>query len=210
MYAEYAKAADVLAYDIYPVNEGAPLEIVATGVDNLRKWSDYKKPVLMDIEASNFNDTTMPTAAQIKSEVWMALVHGAAGIDYFCHQFEPTFVEDACVSTPALRTALAGINAQVKSLATALNTPSVGNGVTVTSSDTNTPVDVMLKRSNGATYLLTAEMRSGTTTATFTLRDFPASATAEVLGEGRSIPVESGAFQDSYSQHGVHLYRITY
>ncbi len=210
MYAEYAKAADVLAYDIYPVNEGAPLEIVATGVDNLRKWSGYTKPVIMDVEASNFNDTTMPSTAQTKSEVWMALVHGAAGIDYFCHQFKPTFVEDACVSTPALRAALAGINAQVKDIAAVLNTPSVGNGVTISSSNPDIPVDVMLKRFNGATYLLTVEMRNGATTATYTLRDFPVTASAEVLGEARSIPVDHGVFEDSYSQYGVHLYRITY
>jgi hypothetical protein len=91
-----------------------------------------------------------------------------------------------------------------------LNTASVGNGVTVTSSTASIPVDVLLKRYNGASYLFAAEMREGSTTATFTLRDFPATASAEVLGETRSIDVAGGVFSDSFASYGIHLYRITY
>jgi len=207
MYPEYAKGADILAFDIYPVNEGVPLEMVAAGVDNLIGWSNHAKPVIADIEASNFNNTTRPTPAQIKSEVWMALVHGAAGTQYFCHRFQPTFSETDCLDNAPTAAALPVINAQIAGLAPVLNTQSVANGVTVTSS---VQVDTMLKRFGGATYLFAVEMRGGTTTATFKLRDFPASAAAEVLGEGRTIAVAGGSFQDAFSSYGVHLYKIAY
>jgi hypothetical protein len=207
MYAEYAKGADILAFDIYPVNEGVPLEMVPAGVDNLLKWSGRTKPVISDIEASNFNDTTRPTPAQIKSEVWMALVHGAAGIQYFCHRFKPTFSETDCLDDAPTAAALPTIDAQIKSLAPVLNTQSVANGVAVTSS---IPVDTMLKRYGGATYLFAAEMRTGTTRATFKLRDFPPSASAEVIGENRSIVIAAGSFDDDFDSYGVHLYRIAY
>jgi hypothetical protein len=209
MYPEYAKGADILSFDIYPVNGGIGLEAVPKGVDNLRKWSDYKKPVIADIEGSNIDDTARPTPAQIKSEVWMALIHGAAGIQYFCHRFSPTFSETDCLDDGATSAGIKSINAQVAALAPVLNTQSVGNGVTVASSDSSKPIDVMLKRSGGATYLFAVEMRSGTTSGTFTLRDFPAKASAEAIGENRSIPVDAGGFKDDFSSYGVHLYKIT-
>jgi hypothetical protein len=207
MYPEYAKGADILAFDIYPVNEGAPLEMVAKGVDNLIGWSNHAKPVVCDIEAANFNDTTRPTPAQIKSEVWMALVHGASGIQYFCHRFKPTFSETDCLDDAPTAAALPVINAQIASLAPVLNTQSVANGVTVASS---VPVDTMLKRFGGATYVFAVEMRASATSATFTLRDIPSTASAEVIGEGRTIPIASGSFQDAFNSYGVHLYRIGY
>jgi hypothetical protein len=209
MYPDYAKGADMLAYDIYPVNQGAPLEMVPAGVDNLIKWSGGGKPVIADIEASNIDNTTRPTPAQIKAEVWMALIHGAAGTQYFCHRFTPTFSETDCLDNAPTAAALTEINAQLTALALVLNSPSVGNGVTVKSSAAAIPVDVMLKRQGGATYLFAVEMRGGATTATFSLARFPATAMAEVLGESRTVPVAGGVFQDSFQSYGVHLYRIT-
>jgi len=90
-----------------------------------------------------------------------------------------------------------------------LNTRSVGNGVTVESSNADKPVDTMLKRNAGATYLFAVEMRSGTTKATFTLRDFPKSAKAEVIGESRTVDVKDGVFADDFSDYAVHLYKLT-
>ena len=210
LYAEYQKAADILAFDIYPVNEGVPLELVAAGVDNLRNWSGDVKPVLADIEASNFDDTKRPSPAQIRSEVWMAFVHGAAGIQYFCHRFQPTFSETDCLDDAPTATAMTNINRQLTALAPVLNSPTISNGVTTQSSAPDIPVDTLLKRQPGVSFLFATEMRVGKTTASFTLRDFPAHASAEVLGEERSISVTNGAFQDEFSSYGVHLYKITY
>jgi hypothetical protein len=210
MYPEYQKGADILSFDVYPVNEGLPLQLVAQGVDNLRGWSGNAKPVIADIEASNFDNTARPSPAQIKSEVWMALVHGAAGIMYFCHRFSPTFSETDCLDDAPTASALTQLNGQIASLASVLNTQSVANGVAVSSSNSAVPVDTMLKRAGGATYLFATAMRSSSTTATFTLARIPASASAEVIGEGRTIPVTNGVFGDSFGSYGVHLYKVTY
>ncbi|HVU51893.1 MAG TPA: hypothetical protein VHL80_14450, partial [Polyangia bacterium] len=210
MYPMYAMGGDILAFDIYPVNEGVPLEMVAAGVDNLIKWSGGTKPVIADIEASNFNDTARPSPAQIRSEVWMAIVHGAAGTQYFCHRFTPTFSETDCLDDAPTAAAMKSIDAQLTSLAPVLNTPPVGNGVTVRSSAAAIPVDVLLKRQGGATYLFATEMRAGATTATFTLARLPATATAEVLGESRTLPVKDGVFADDFQSYAVHLYKLTY
>jgi hypothetical protein len=210
MYKDYAKGADILGFDIYPANDGVAIEIVASGLDNLLTWSGRSKPVIGIIEASNINDTHRPTPAQIKSEVWMDLVHGAAGIEYFCHRFAPTFSETDCLDDIPTQAALKDINAQVTALAPVLNSPPVANGVTVQSSTSTIPVDTRLARYGGATYVFAAEMRGGSTTATFTLRDFPATASTEVIGETRTIAVTNGVFTDDFNSYDVHLYRITF
>jgi len=58
------------------------------GVENLITWSG-NKPSWCWIETTKIADTSprRPTTAEVKSEVWMALVHGAKGFGYFCHSF---------------------------------------------------------------------------------------------------------------------------
>jgi hypothetical protein len=214
MYSEYAKGGDLLAFHIYPHEDGVPIETVATGVENLMTWSSAKKPISATIEASDINDHGRPTPAELAAEVWMSLVHGAAGVQYFCHRFLPTFSETDCLDDAPTKAALTAINGRVRELAPVLNTPSVANGVTAASSSASIPVDVMLKRQGGATYLFAVEMRAGATTATFTLRALPARATIEAIGEGRMITATSAAdgltFTDDFSGYGVHLYKLTY
>jgi hypothetical protein len=144
----------------------------------------------------------------------MSLIHGAAGIQYFCHRFMPTFDETDCIDDAPTAAALTAVNGQVHDLAPVLNTASVANGVQAASSSADIPVDVMLKRHDRATYLFAVEMRAGATTATFTLRALPPSASVEVIDEARTLAVSatpSGAtFSDAFSGYAVHLYRVAY
>jgi hypothetical protein len=211
MYADYAKGGDILSFDIYPVNDGHSdgLDAVPKGVDNLRGWSNYTKPVIAAIEGSNIDNTTRPSPAQIETEVWMALIHGAAGVMYFCHRFSPTFSETDCLDNTTTSNGLKKIDEQVRTLAPVLNQVSVGNGVTVTSSASGTPIDVMLKRHAGATYVFAVAMKNQSTTGTFTLRDFADAASVEVIDENRTVPVSGGVFEDDFSGYAVHRYKIT-
>lgn len=214
-YADYIRGADIISYDIYPVNTRDAavkdrLWLVAYGVDRLRQWSGYKKPVWNWIECTDFNGAgRKPSASEVRAEVWMSIIHGSMGIGYFVHIFSPTFIEAGLLSDARMSSAVAAINAQIRSLAPVLNTPSVANGVTVTGSNADVPVDVMLKRYNGETYLFAVSMRPGITTATFTLRDFQGDAEAEVIGENRVKIFSNGVMRDSFTDYTVHLYRIT-
>lgn len=204
-YPEYAKGADILSYDVYPVNSKYPMWHTGAGVDRLRKWAGYKKPVWNWIETTSIHGGPKPTPAQIKSQVWMSLIHGSMGIGYFCHQFKPTQDESAPLHDPETRAAIAAINKQVTELARPLNTASIGNGVTVMS---ELPIDYMLKRVGGVTYLFAMGARpGGETTATFRLRD-GGNVTATVLGESRSIAVKNGVFRDRFGEYEVHIYRL--
>jgi hypothetical protein len=100
------------------------------------------------------------------------------------------------------------VNQQIHELAPVLNSPSVPNGVKVVSSNTDVPVEAMLKRHNGETYLFAVCMRDGTTTADFQIAGLTGQAKAEVLGEGRTLELRDGTLRDEFRPWDVHLYRI--
>jgi hypothetical protein len=252
-YALYIQGGDILASDVYPQNDAHPLWWIGRTTDRLRYWSNYQKPVLQDIELVNYNNSASVTLtpAEVEAEVWMTIIHGARGYIYFVHQFAPSQEEDSIFHSEHadVKAAVAATDIQVAALARVLNTPSIGNGVTATSSNANAAINVLLKRYGGCTFLLAindglpqnhtahpmtetslfcrgstlctdSTARSGgalsmspagSTTATFTLRDFPAHAVAIVLGEKRQIPITNGVFSDDFAtSYAWRLYQILF
>jgi hypothetical protein len=203
MYPEYAKGADLLTLVTYPVNAGLPVEAIAEGVDALRGYAGDEKPVLAAIEASDIDGADEPTAVQIEAEVWLALIHGASGIEYFCHRIEPAVDETACLESDVTRTAMHDINERITNLAPVLNSRSLARAVVVTGS-----VDTMVKRDSTSTYLFAVSTSTATATAHFELAHFDGTATAEVVGEQRTLDVTDGVFEDSFKDHAVHIYRV--
>ena len=107
-----------------------------------------------------------------------------------------------------MATAVGAINAQITALAPVLNTQSVSNGVTNSTTPSAIPVDTMVKRSGGYTYVFAVPMRPGSVNASFTLRSFTGSSSMEVVGEGRTITASNGVFQDAFTSYAVHIYKI--
>jgi len=208
-YPEYLKGCDIASFDIYPaVHDHADIAgklwKVPEGVERLRKWGEGKKIVWNCIEASRIdNEKVKPTAAQIRAEVWMSLVHGSAGLIYFVHQFKPRFSEASLLQDAELLAGVTAVNKQVQSLAPALNSPTIADGVAVAS---DSPVDAMAKRQGESTWVFAVAMREQASKATFTVKG--AKGSAEVLGENRAIPLKDGRFEDEFKPYDVHLYRI--
>lgn len=208
-YAEYMKGSDIVSFDIYPVvhdnvDVAGKLYKVSEGVERLRQWGEGKKIVWNCIEASRIdNVATKPNAAQVRSEVWMSIIHGSNGLIYFVHQFKPNFIEASLLQDADLLAGVTAVNKQIKDLAPVLNSPTLEGGATVTS---DSPVDVMVKKQGDSLYLFASAMRDKGTKASFDVKG--AKGSAEVLGEGRSIPVKDGRFEDDFKPYDVHLYRI--
>ena len=138
-YPKYIQGSDIVSFDIYPVVHETPeiaghLEYVPKGVTRLREWSSDQKIVWNCIETTHIsNVNAKATPQQVKTEVWMSLIHGSRGIIYFAHEFKPKFVEAGLLADKEMATAVGQINAQIKSLAPALNAPEVKSAVTVSS-----------------------------------------------------------------------------
>jgi hypothetical protein len=228
-YIEYAKGADILSFDTYPMNlfpspeSAAPwfkafdnlvaqdIRYVGIGVSRLRGFANYQKPVWVWIECTNINGDSRYalTPAHVKAEVWMAIIHGARGIGYFCHQFEPTFIEAGLLANAAMTDTVHSINDRITKLASVLNSQTVANGAGIVLSDTSVTVDKMIKRSGGYTYLFAVATRLGNTTASFSLRGFQGNSIIEVVGEDRSISAVNGVFEDVFSNYNVHTYKVS-
>ncbi|HUT61221.1 MAG TPA: hypothetical protein VNA25_25510 [Phycisphaerae bacterium] len=84
-------------------------------------------------------------------------------------------------------------------------------GLKVTSSDPNVPVDVMVKRHGGGTYVFAVSMRPGSAEVTFELprpKDFVRSDPAAVIGEDRSVEIRRARFTDRFDGYQVHIYKV--
>lgn len=209
-YPEYIKGSDIVSFDIYPVNSTYPetkdnIWYVPLGVDRLHGWAEGRAVVWNFVECTSIRGTGTPTPEQVRSEVWMSIVHGSRGILYFVHRIDP-FLEYALLEDPVMLEAVTAINLQIHDLAPVLNSPTI-TGPGVVSSNDAVPVDIMAKRHGGYLYLFATAMRPGETRATFTIGS-DLDAEVVVVGEDRTVSVADGVFADDFPVYGVHIYRI--
>ncbi|MCD6308742.1 MAG: hypothetical protein J7M24_07085, partial [Candidatus Latescibacteria bacterium] len=212
-YREYARGGDIVSFDIYPVthhNEQIKgnLWYVARGVERLRRWTDYRKIVWNCIETTKIRAPRRATPHELRAEVWMSIIHGSGGIIYFVHEWEPEVDTRRLLHDPGMLLAVTDVNHRIHDLAPVLNSGTFYYAAEATSSRPDVPVDVMVKRYGGATYVFSVAMRDAATNVSFLVAAVPEQAIARVIGENRSVTVEKGAFQDHFEPYDVHIYRI--
>ena len=213
-YPEYIQGCDVVSFDIYPVVHDAPeiagkLEYVARGVDRLVQWSSNRKIVWNCIECTHISEPgRKANPAQVRAEVWMALIHGSRGLVYFVHQFKPSFKEAALLDDPEMLAAVTAMNQRIRDLAPVLNSPTLAEGARAQSTPENTSIALMLKRRGMDRFLFAVNMRPEPARGSFTILDMDSDSTVEVLDEARHLPLQRGKFTDDFKPYEVHLYRI--
>ena len=211
-YPEYAKGSDIVSFDIYPVTSSYPetsgnLWLVSRGVERLLTWTDRRKAVWNCIETTRINGERRATPHELRAEVWMSIIHGSRGIIYFVHEWKPETDTRRLLHDPEMLDAVTRVNAEIRDLAPVINSSTFHYGAEVTSSQPEIPVDVMVKRHDGAVYVFACGMRNGPTDASFLVSGLGELAVAEVMGENRTIDVGNGSFTDSFEPWGVHIYR---
>lgn len=221
-YPEYVRGCDIASFDIYPAVHDKPavagkLWYVARGVERLRQWTPADKTVWSCIECTRIgNVDRKPTPAEVRAEVWMSIIHGSRGLVYFCHQFQPKFIEAGLLADEEMSRAVGQINKQIGQLAGAINS-SQAVAVDVQCSAAASPelekaglkpLAAIARRHESKLYIFAVRMEGTPAEATFTL---PAAGggTVEVLGEGRTLPVRGGKFRDKFDGYGVHLYGLS-
>jgi len=213
-YPEYVRGGDIVSFDIYPVVHDSPevagkLGYVPYGVDRLREWSGPGRVVWNCIECTRISNlNAKPTPEQVRSEVWLSLIHGSQGIVYFVHQFAPSFCEWALLEDAEMLASVTRLNARIASLAPALNSAPLEGFAVSAAPNAETVIEMTARAQEGATYLFAAANGAGATQATFSLRGVPEGTTVEVLDEDRSLRVDAEGFRDEFEAWGVHLYRI--
>jgi hypothetical protein len=134
----------------------------------------------------------------------MAIINGATGIDYFVHEWRPSFREDGVFRYPDVVAEIRRLNAQIQVLAPFLNGPTIDNEVTV---DARAEIAHMVKRAGDTTYVFAVNMEKRPTRARIAVRS-EAPARAVVVGENRTVNLVDGAFEDRFGEYEVHIYRL--
>ena len=208
-YSVAVREADILSFDIYPVSSPIPqvsgkLEYVARGVTRLVKLAVKNQKVWAVIETTALHAERPVTPAQVRAEVWMAIIHGAQGIVYFVHEFSPIFREDAIFRHPDVVEEVDKENKLVKSLANVLNSPNLDETVTVQSS---VPIAAVAKRSKNTLYIFAVAMSKTASQPQFTVKGLDG-IEALVVGEKRNVLITGGTFEDLFAGYGVHIYKF--
>ena len=134
----------------------------------------------------------------------MALTHGAMGIVYFVHEFKPHFREDAIFRYPEIVAEVTETNRLIKSFAPVLRSPTISDAIEV---HTSGEIATMVKVFENTTYIFAVAMQNSPSIVRIKVRD-GLKASASLIGEGRSLPIAEGSFEDEFEGYGVHLYRI--
>lgn len=214
-YEDYVRAADILSFDIYPVSHRdaairGRLDYVARGVDRLIGWSGGRKPVWSVIEASRVsNPEITPTGDQVRSLVWLSIIHGAKGIIYFVHEFVPTFVEASLLDNLALRDAITAINQRLQSLAGVLKSENLLDAVSVKPvSNAYNHVSALVKQDDCHLYIFAGSLSKFPAEVSFSLPEGLNTDRIEVLDEARDLSPDTRSFRDNFGPYATHLYKI--
>ena len=225
-YAQYVRGGDIVSFDIYPAVHDKPavagkLWYVARGVERLRGWAGTDRIVWDCIECTRISNAKIkPTPQQVKAEVWMSIIHGSQGLIYFCHQFQPRFIEAGLLADAEMARAVGAINREIHDLAPVINSSSLPKAVTVTASPAEVAPDmsrllgpqgiaVAARKHQGAIYVFAVRMESSRATGKFHVAGMSSPATVQVIGENRTISMHDGQFEDDFGPNAVHLYRLT-
>ncbi len=214
-YPEYCKTADILGYDIYPCNSlGADgpnrLAVIAKGMDRLAKWTGGKKRLYFVIEANKFTKagtkgSRSPTPEEVKTQMWMAIVHGARGLSIFCHSWAGKRMKAVGIA-PEMMKALKPMLSEIHNLAAVINSPTVVDGASAKVSGDGR-ISTMVKKHGGATYVFAVNMFRKAEKPVITVKG-AGDGVAEVLFEDRKVPLKDGKIVDEFAPYAVHRYKI--
>lgn len=209
-YAQALAATDWLADDIYPVSgflddslTRNDLTLVGRVLDRFGELSPGK-PRFAWIETNNILGQADPSPAQVRAEIWIAIVHGARGILYFEEQVEPVFNLES--TSGPVRTEMGKQHSIISRLAGVLQGEINPAGVGAAAA---APFSVGWRRSTEGTVVVvvntSATARAG---ASITLTGANPAGNVAVFGEGRTLSSAAGKLIDDFDAYAVHIYVV--
>lgn len=205
-YYGYCEGTDIISFDIYPVasypSGEKVLYFVADGIDNLKKWSNNKKPIWIWLEASDIGGNyRYATPEELRAEVWMAIIHGADGIGWFPHVFNPYAWKDI---PPELEVEITHIGQTLKTLAPVINS-SERDDVQIEML-TQGRVDAASRINDNKLYFFVVNMMNKNAECKLILPDSHSSSRFKEIYEDRTIQSSEGSFTEKFGPYEVHLY----
>ncbi len=231
--SQYNEGAEIIGMDIYPViphgMHSMPVLWPATGrqgdltdatisqvgpyTDKMRRVAGHNRAVIMVLQGfawENFRPVpkrdpkliVYPSEAELRFMAWQAIVHGANGLLFFG-------VDETPAEAP-LWVNLTIISRELAGLAAPLAAKGVTLDLKPRYHELGHSIDRGIEwcaRPHGDGMLLVAVNADGNPIEV-TMTAPPSVRSCDVISEGRQLPVDHGAFRDSFNPWGVHLYKL--
>ena len=223
-YIDYINVSDIFMIDPYPIWKWADyrVTIVSDYVDaafEAMKAIGVSKPLWVVLQAFGYQDEDNrawgwdrePTYAEEKCMTYLAIVHGAKGIFYYCFGGPglPGSGSDRYFipNSPQHWSNLKSITRELEQLTPILvSHDEIGDWLDVNSPD----IHFLIKNAQDRRFLFAVNSSNQEITTTFS--DFydevnqPTSDTLTVLFEDREVFISEGSFSDQFDPYGVHIY----
>jgi hypothetical protein len=190
MYPSLIAKADVVGFDLYPLQEWCKPERMADVFYAQRELVQLAggKPTFQWIEANDWKcgGANAVTPATVRAESWLAIAGGAHGLGFWPASWDP-----------GMNKVIAGIGRDVARLGPAIYAPSQ---VAATGR-----IQISVRSWAGALYVFAVNSSRAAVTAKMTipaLNGRPLS----VLGESRRLNSDGNSFSDRFAPMAVHLY----
>lgn len=199
--------ADVYSFDYYPAgarHKGATFTEFVAVTDRFQQYTFGLTPWFSVIEASG---AANPAPQQMRSEVWLSIIHGIKGISWW-HPWAEVPAENLAE--------MASITKTIEHLTPAILADPTGRTVQTNQTARGARVDAMVRQTPGYIWVFAArltdfgEENQPPLATGFTVSGMTGSQTAVVYGENRTVPVVNGVFTDAFAPFAVHIYQIPY
>jgi hypothetical protein len=194
MYPALAAGADVLGFDLYPLQNWCRYDSFGDVFDSQVDLVALArgKPTYQWIEARGMDCRGAqldPTPETVRAETWLAIAGGAHAIGYFPNNWAPEVGAE-----------IARSSREIQSLVPALVEPATAASVSLGST-----VRVGAREHNGAVYVIAVNASRAPATATITV---PAAGnrTFRTLDGAQAVTVKGGTFSDSFGPLEVRVY----
>jgi hypothetical protein len=195
----YARAADVVGFDVYPIYGYCRPDLIWWQADATKALVQLARPGEPEyswIEAASTSSQWCSGRGvqpdELRAEVWMTLVNGATAIGYFTHSWTPTYSQFRVAADTQAE--MKRTDRQVTTLAPAI----LGVPFHVAA----TGVEAIGRTYHGAHYVFAVNASRAPVSAHIAA----GGGKWNVFEEGRSVTASGGSINDWFAPLAVHIY----
>ena len=210
--SDYSEAADILSNDHYPVPLH-PLTLVVDSVQQTRAAVQDRKPAFIALQAHNPGDYSedakewgrYPTPEEERCMTYLAIVHGARGIFYFCYGALHKSHEGKQPAQVQLWEELKKLASEIKELTPVILSPTPEQTVS-----TDSPkIHVLYREYGDVKYIIAVNPENERQSdVVFSLPSLAGQGKAKALFEDRITEIRNESFRDGFEEYAVHVYEI--
>jgi hypothetical protein len=190
MYPSLIAKADVIGFDLYPLQEWCRPERMADVFYAQRELVQLSggKPTFQWIEANDWKcgGANSVTPATVRAESWLAIAGGAHGLGFWPASWDP-----------GMNKVIAGVGRDVARLGPAVYAPSQAAA--------SGRIQLSVRNAGGALYVFAVNSSRTAVNAKMTIPGLNGRPLT-VMGESRRVNTDGGTFTDRFAPLAVHLY----